>query len=217
MSPLLWALVAVAAVLVIVLGWWLSWTARRLDRLHHRLDLAEASLSVQLQSRAALALELGTAGLLDPASSLLLIDAAAAARRGAERPDHDPETQSQLSQTLRLVLPETSTEESEGVPELAALSEDPHARELFGELAAASRKVELARRFHNDQVSATRALRSRRRVRWLRLAGNAPEPRTVDFDDLPPAVFSVETAGEPGHPGPRLDPAPSPPSTEDLP
>ena len=46
---------------------------------------------------------------------------------------------------------------------------------------------ELARRFHNDHVTSARALRSRRRVRWFRLAGRAPEPTTVDLDDVPPA------------------------------
>jgi hypothetical protein len=35
-------------------------------------------------------------------------------------------------------------------------------------------------------VSA-RALRSRRRVRWLRLAGRAAWPQTVDLDDESPA------------------------------
>jgi len=47
--------------------------------------------------------------------------------------------------------------------------------------------VELARRFHNDHVTSARALRSRRRVRWFHLAGHAPEPTTVDLDDVPPA------------------------------
>jgi hypothetical protein len=55
------------------------------------------------------------------------------------------------------------------------------------ELAEVCAKVELARRFHNDVVVAGRVLRSRRRVRWLRLAGHAPPLRTVDLDDGPPA------------------------------
>ena len=61
------------------------------------------------------------------------------------------------------------------------------APDLVDELAAACRKVELARRFHNDHVTSARTLRSRRRVRWFRLAGRPPESTTVDLDDVPPA------------------------------
>ena len=61
------------------------------------------------------------------------------------------------------------------------------APDLVDELAAACHKVELARRFHNDHVTSARALRSRRRVRWFHLSGHAPEPTTVDLDDVPPA------------------------------
>ncbi|MGA8210271.1 MAG: hypothetical protein WB798_08965, partial [Nocardioidaceae bacterium] len=57
---------------------------------------------------------------------------------------------------------------------------------LVAELAGHCARVELARRFHNDVVVSARALRSRRRVRWLRLAGTAPSPDTVDLDDVPP-------------------------------
>ena len=63
---------------------------------------------------------------------------------------------------------------------------------LLEELAACCRKVELARRFHNDVVVSARALRSRRRVRWLRLAGRAAELRTVDLDDVPPPALVAD-------------------------
>lgn len=211
MSPLVWSLLVVGVVMLLI-GWWLSWTARRLDRLHHRLDLARASLVAQLQQRAALALEVGAVGLLDPASSLLLVDAAATARQEGEHPDRAPEAQSHLSQILRSVLPD----DPETAALLARLRQDEGARALLAELAAASRKVELARRFHNDQVQATRALRSRRRTRWFALAGKAPEPRTVDFDDLAPAVFAVETGVGARPNGSTLDPPP-PPTPEDTP
>jgi hypothetical protein len=49
--------------------------------------------------------------------------------------------------------------------------------------------VQLARRFHNDVVVSARALRSRRRVRWLRLAGRAAELQAVDLDDEPPQAL----------------------------
>jgi 8-oxo-dGTP pyrophosphatase MutT (NUDIX family) len=47
---------------------------------------------------------------------------------------------------------------------------------LIAELADAEARVLLARRFHNDAVRDTLALRERRPVRWLRLGGTAPLP-----------------------------------------
>ena len=67
------------------------------------------------------------------------------------------------------------------------LRADPAVAPLVDELARDCARVELARRFHNDVVVSARALRSRRRVRWLRLAGHAAELRAVDLDDVPPA------------------------------
>jgi hypothetical protein len=45
------------------------------------------------------------------------------------------------------------------------------------------RRVQLARRFHNDIVVTTRELRRRRLVTWLRLAGHAPMPDTIELED----------------------------------
>ena len=61
------------------------------------------------------------------------------------------------------------------------------ADQLIGELAVACRRVELARRFHNDVVRSTLQLRRKRVVRWFRLAGYTPMPTTTDFDDTVPA------------------------------
>jgi 8-oxo-dGTP pyrophosphatase MutT (NUDIX family) len=47
---------------------------------------------------------------------------------------------------------------------------------LVAELADAEARVVLARRFHNDAVRDTLALRERRLVRWFRLAGTAALP-----------------------------------------
>jgi 8-oxo-dGTP pyrophosphatase MutT (NUDIX family) len=47
---------------------------------------------------------------------------------------------------------------------------------LIAELADAEARVVLARRFHNDAVRDTLALRERRLVRWFRLAGTAALP-----------------------------------------
>ena len=166
--------ITLGVVLVMVaVGLWFSWTATRLDQLHHRIDLGAASLSTQLALRSAVVLELAGSGTLDDASSLLLADAAQRARRTPDR-----QAESALSQALRAVFDEPAA--------MAALREDVADSGLADELAAACRKVELARRFLNDQVSSAKALRSRRRVRWFGLAGHAPAPATVDLDDVPP-------------------------------
>ncbi len=199
----------VAAVIVslVAVGLWLSWTATRLDRVHHRIDVARATLDGQLLRRSGATLELATAGVLDPARSLVLADAAHAARAARngepdddpdgdpdDDPDDDPDkgefegddtehAQSDLSQALRAVFADPD--------EVDQLTRHEEAEELVLELAGHCRKVVLARRFHNDAVASARVLRSRRRVRWLRLAGHAAALRTVDFDDQPPFGFGA--------------------------
>lgn len=177
-----WVWAVAAVVVLLALGLWLSWTARRLDRMHHRLELARVSLDTQLLRRSGTALELAISGALDPARSLLLVDAAHHARSV-----HDGESEaaeSDLSQALRAVFIDAD--------EVQTLRASPEVGPLLDELATECRKVELARRFHNDVVVSARALRSRRRVRWLRLAGRAAELRAVDLDDVPPAALVAD-------------------------
>ena len=73
---------------VIFAIWYLSYSATRLDRLHHRVETSWANLDGLLQRRAAVALEIAKSELADPASSLLLTAAAHQARLAepAERP-----------------------------------------------------------------------------------------------------------------------------------
>jgi len=160
----------------LLLGAWLSWTANRLDRMHHRIDVARATLDSRLLRRSGAALELAAAEGLDPPSRLVLLDAAHRARNAG--PDDFEAAESALSEALRAVL---------GDPDGAAeLRGDPDLAPLVDEVAEDCARVELARRLHNGAVVTTRALRSRRRVRWFRLAGRAAELRTVDLDDAPP-------------------------------
>ena len=63
----------------------MSWRAGRLDRMHTRLEAAHAALDVTLVRRSSVALELASSGLLDPATSLLLAEAAHEARGGAQQ------------------------------------------------------------------------------------------------------------------------------------
>ncbi len=177
-----WLWVVVAVVMLLGLAVWLSWTAQRLDRMHHRVELARGSLATQLLHRSSTALELATSGALDPARSLLLVDAAHAARGAA--PDEQEAAESDLSQALRAVFADAE--------EVRTLLVSPGVGPLLAELAGDCRKVELSRRFHNDVVTSARSLRSRRRVRWLHLAGRAVEPASVDLDDAPPPALLAD-------------------------
>jgi hypothetical protein len=168
-------------VLLVAIALWLSSTANRLDRMHHRIDVSRATLDAQLLRRSGAALELASSDSLDPPSRLVLLDAAHHARNAG--PADIESSESVLSQALRAVVGEP-----EGV---RLLRSDPDLAPLVDELAAACAKVELARRFHNDAVVSARALRSTRRVRWLHLAGHAAELHTVDLDDTPPEGLAV--------------------------
>lgn len=177
-----WVLLSAVLVLVLLVavGLWLTWTANRLDRMHHRIDVARGTLDSQLLRRSGVTLELASAEALDPPSRLVLLDAAHQARNAGSKEFESAE--SALSQALRVVFADRE--------EVARLREDAGVATLVDELAQDCARVELARRFHNDVVVSARALRSRRRVRWLRLAGRASELRAVDLDDVPPTGWS---------------------------
>ncbi|AXK32366.1 hypothetical protein DVA86_06595 [Streptomyces armeniacus] len=178
MTTLIW--IAVALLLVAV---YLSWTAGRLDRLHSRIDAARAALDAQLLRRASIAQELATAGVLDPAASMVLYQAAHHARQAAE--EQREVAESELSQSLRAVFAEPG--------QLEAVRAAPGGADTAAELGAAVRRVPMARRFHNDSVRAARALRRHRTVRWFRLAGHAPSPLAFEMDDEPPGVLADRT------------------------
>lgn len=164
------------AVAVLLTGVYLSWTAGRLDRLHARIDAARSTLDAQLLRRASIAQELATSGVLDPAASIVLYQAAHDARQAEE--EQREVAESELSQALRAVFAERT--------QLDAVRAAPGGEETAAELAAAVRRVPMARRFHNDAVRAARALHRHRKVRWFRLAGRAPFPLAFEMDDEPP-------------------------------
>lgn len=174
-ATLIWILVGLAAI-----GLYLSWTAGRLDRLHARIDAARAALDAQLLRRASVAQELATSGVLDPAASIVLYEAAHAARQAEE--EQREVAESELSQALRAVFGE--------VQQVEAVREAPGGDAAATELAQAVRRVPMARRFHNDAVRAARALRRHRKVRWFRLAGHAPFPMAFEMDDEPPIALA---------------------------
>lgn len=179
MTTFIWVAVAVIAV-----GLYLSWTAGRLDRLHARIDASRASLDAQLLRRASVAQELATAGVLDPAASIVLYEAAHAARQAED--EQREVAESELSQALRAVFTEPDAVE--------AVRGAPGGENATRELTQAVRRVPMARRFHNDSVRAARALRRHRKVRWFRLAGHAPPPMTFEMDDEPPPLFTTDAS-----------------------
>lgn len=176
MTAQIWAQVLVAVLVVGTLSVWLSWTAGRLDRLHIRLATAHAALDRHLVDRAACTTALAVSGALDPAASLLLLDAAQQLRTA----DSDRSTQeSALSQTLRTVMTRTEVEDR-------WRAGDEGQRALLTDLAAACDRVRLAAAFHTDLVARTSVQRQRRLVRWLHLAGRAPWPQAEHIDVEPP-------------------------------
>ncbi|MQA06391.1 MAG: hypothetical protein GEV07_27955 [Streptosporangiales bacterium] len=170
-----------ALVVAVSATWWVTWTASRLDRLHHLVETGWAALDAQLVRRCAAALELASSGLVEPAASLVLTDAAHAAK--APEATARAEVETALSVALRAVLAE---------PQSLA---DPRAAALRHDIDAAIRRVVMARTFYNDVVVAARRVRRKRLVRWLRLAGSAAMPERFEMDDRPPSRCVVGALG----------------------
>lgn len=159
--------VALAFILLISL-WYLSFTATRLDRLHHRVETSWANLDVLLQKRAAVALEIAHSDIADPASSMLLTGAAYQAR------DADIKSRSQaesgLSGALGLLLEDSQ--------HLATAADNV----LLTELSALTDKIRVAIAIHTDAVSRTQMVRGKFVVKVFRLAGTAPLPVIYEFE-----------------------------------
>jgi hypothetical protein len=191
-DTLSWLLTAFAVLLV--LGWYLSYSASRLDRLHHRVETLRAALDAQLARRAAAAVE--AAPLLDPATGLLVADAAAQALAAGETRAETSETEwieaggpaeeleNDLTRALHVAFGDPA--------EVAQLRDSaPLAAQSLDLLTQACTRVQLARRFHNDAVAAAVRMRRKPVVRWARLAGYAPQPAMVEIDDSVPPGLTV--------------------------
>lgn len=176
-----WILGVTVLIVLVVFGLYLSMTAGRLDHLHRRIDTSVLALDSHLLRRSAVSQELAAAGFLDPASSMLLADAAHTARTSADLDVDDRAlAESNLTAALSVVID----------PEDAALvAESAEGAAALAELEAACRRVQLSRRFHNDAVRACRQLRRQRMARVFRLAGHTPWPETWEMDDaMPPGL-----------------------------
>jgi hypothetical protein len=184
-GPDAWIVLALA---LVAIGWYLSYTAARLDRLHARVQGTLAALDAQLVRRAEATLELANAGVLDAASALMLASAASDSLSAAEDEDTDADRQrfsneretveSRLSEALGLALTADT---------LAAMpGEGSFGDDIVSRVRATGLRVQLARRFHNDAVTDVRRVRRQWAVKWFRLAGHADMPQTVEFVDALP-------------------------------
>ena len=156
------------ALFLTFIAWYLSYSATRLDRLHHRVETSWANLDGLLQRRAAIAIEIARSEISDPASSLLLTFAAHQAREASVRDRSQAETG--LTGALGILL-ETSTDIS-GANE----------KDLLRELKELTEKIKMAIAMHVDAVNRTQMVRKKRFIRFFRLAGNAPAPVTYEFE-----------------------------------
>jgi hypothetical protein len=173
-----WAALAVAAAALI--AWYLSYTAARLDRIHARVVGAQSALDAQLVRRAEATLELANAGLLDPASSLLLAGAASESLEASDEHHAGREAvESNLTDVLHLALDQEALAHLRGGDD----DEEGLGSAALRRVLEANHRVQLARRFHNDAVTDVRRVRRKRVVRWFRLAGHAEMPRTFEIDD----------------------------------
>ncbi|MGO1166723.1 MAG: hypothetical protein ACTMHL_08915, partial [Janibacter sp.] len=68
--------IAVLVCVLLVLAWYLSYSAARLDRLHAKVEGALSALDAHVIRRAEASLELANSGALDPASGVLIAGAA---------------------------------------------------------------------------------------------------------------------------------------------
>lgn len=192
--------VVVVVVVVVAVATYLTWLARRLDRLAVRVEAARAGLVTQLAERAQAAAELGAAcDLPELRAAAERAAAGHAATRGGAAPLDTTfeEAENLLSRALR-------------APAVAAAGQSAPAQ--LHAVDAAAARVALARQLHNDAVRDLRALRGRRLVRLLHLSGRRPLPGYFEIDDALPVRDEPRPApGAPPAATPTVAPAAEPP------
>lgn len=175
MLSVVWLVLAVAV--AVLLTMWITFTVTRLDRLHARVDAAQAAMDAQLVRRAA-----ALAHVAESSDSGL---------PHAERGRFDAMAQDALNVGAADAQREV-VENAVGraVAELVNRTEILRP-DAVAELHEAGARVLIARRFYNDAVRDTRALRARRMPRLFRLAGRRGMPQFFDIDDTLPAAARI--------------------------
>lgn len=168
---LIWPLISLLFAMLLTV-WYLSLTATRLDRLHHRVETTWANLDAALQQRAGIALEIARSGVLDPASSVILSTAAHSALVAL------PESRSDAEEDLSEII--TS------MVNIEVLGSDLRLKafELTENLNEVRDRVRIAISFHVDAVNSTRVQRARGLIKFFRLAGRAPDPVRFPFEEI---------------------------------
>jgi hypothetical protein len=192
LSPSVWAVVAAVLVVVAVVTVVCVVRARRLDRLHRRTDAARAGLADALERRSTVALRVADALALKPAGGGGPAADVSALRAAA----HESLTACRAGlRSAGAGLDPCEGAENTLTRRLAAVHRTALPAGLAGELVDAEQLVLLARRVHNDAVRDTLDLRSRRLVRWLRLAGTAPAPAYFEIADPLPRRDAAPVTG----------------------
>lgn len=152
---------------VLLFIWYLTFSANRLDRLHHRAETSWANLDAILQRRAALAMDIAHLPAIDPATNLLLTAAAHQARDA----NIQERTEAESGLTQALLLLRTEDEIVAAYPQ------------IFQELDLLTERLRVAIALHVEAVSAARSRREKLIYRAFRLAGHAPLPVKYAFED----------------------------------
>lgn len=176
LSALTVLVVALVAAFVFGIGLWAYSTANRLDRLHVRADLSWLALDAALARRAVVVRSI--------AASIPVVESKALALLADNAERADRANREAAENALSAAL--------------AKIDTDRLRSPLVAELADAEARVLIARRFHNDAVRDTLALRTRRPVRWLHLGGTAPLPTYFEI-----AERADTTVGSGPRPKPR--------------
>lgn len=160
---------ALIAAVIVAIGMWAYSTANRLDRLHVRSDQSWQALEGALARRAVVARAVAMA-IAGPVSDPALAEQARALTALAGRAE-------------RAGRPDRETVENQLSVALSGIDIAQLRPQLVAELADAEARVLIARRFHNDAVRDTLALRTRRPVRILHLGGTAPLPTYFEITE----------------------------------
>ena len=160
----------VLGILIFVLfAWYLSFSASRLDRLHHRVETSWEHLDALLQRRAALALEISHATDLDPATNFILTEAAYVSREESITDRNDAE------QTLASSLDFLNQAAQNGEIDIEL--------SLLEELTNLTKKITIAITIHLEAVTSVERMRSRFICKFFRLAGRAQLPTRYSFEE----------------------------------
>ncbi|NBV90145.1 MAG: hypothetical protein EBR84_01860 [Actinobacteria bacterium] len=169
-------------VLLLLVIWYLSHQAGRLDRLHHRIEMTSAALDSHLGRRAGIVAELATSPMIDPVTAAVFAQSAhdALAVEPHELMDRlDVET----------ALSEVLFESLDDAEELEEWRSDATTRELLDELSVVCARISLSSNFYAAAVADCLNIRTQWIVRLFRLAGYAQLPTDLNLDSrIPPAL-----------------------------